>query len=61
MRYVVYDPNDPRKGSVLKDPGLGQIVLAEADTITKALAACDAPSGAVVYDRREQRIAYRVP
>ena len=65
MRYVVYDPKDPRKGQTLADPLLGQIVLAEGITITKALAAATqrAPlaSGSVVWDRTQQRVAYRVP
>ncbi len=64
MRYAVYDPHDPRKGSVLKDPVLGQILLGEGETITKALAAAAAaaaPSGSVVWDRRERRVAYTVP
>ena len=63
MRYVVYDPKDPRKGQTLADPQLGQIVLGEGTTITKALAAATAPlaSGSVVWDRREGRVAYRVP
>jgi hypothetical protein len=60
-RYVVYDPRDPRRGTVLPDPVLGQIVLAEGDTITKALNAATAPAGAVVWDRKEQRVAYVVP
>lgn len=64
MRYVVYDPNDPRKGQTLADPALGQIVLSEGLTITKALAAAttQAPlaSGTVVWDRDESRVAYRV-
>ena len=62
-RYVVYDPKDPRRGSVLPDPALGQIILGEADTITKALSAASPPPppGAVVWDRKESRIAYVVP
>jgi hypothetical protein len=60
-RYVVYDPEDPRKGKVLPDPTLGQIILAEGETITKALSAASAPPGAVVWDRKEARIAYVVP
>ena len=60
-RYVVYDPKDPRRGSVLPDPALGQIILGEADTITKALNAASPPPGAVVWDRKESRIAYVVP
>jgi hypothetical protein len=65
VRYVVYDPKDPRKGQTLADPVLGQIVLGEGVTITKALAAATerAPlaPGSVVWDRNEQRVAYRVP
>ena len=65
MRYVVYDPKDPRKGRILSDPVLGQIVLSQGPTITKALAAANAnaplPSGAVVWDRQESKVAYRVP
>jgi hypothetical protein len=65
VRYVVYDPKDPRKGQVLADPVLGQIVISQGPTITKALAAANSaaplPSGAVVWDRHESRVAYRVP
>ena len=61
MRYAVYDPNDPRKGKILPDPTLGQIILAEGETITKALQAAAAPAGAVVWDRKEARVAYVVP
>jgi hypothetical protein len=65
VRYVVYDPKDPRKGQTLADPVLGQIVLGEGITITKAIAAASRhaplPSGSVVWDRNEQRVAYRVP
>lgn len=65
MRYVVYHPKDPRKGQLLADPALGQIVLGRGATITKALesAKANAPldSGAVVWDTRESRVAYRVP
>jgi len=61
MRYAVYDPQDPRKGQVLPDPTLGQIILAEGDTITKALQAAAAPAGALVWDRKEARVAYVVP
>jgi hypothetical protein len=65
VRYVVYDPKDPRKGQLLADPLLGQIVLGEGVTITKALAAGTAraplASGTVVWDRQEARVAYRVP
>jgi len=61
LRYVVYDPQDPRKGKLLPDPALGQIILAEGDTITKALSAAAAPPGAVVWDRKQARIAYVVP
>jgi hypothetical protein len=60
-RYVVYDPADPRKGKVMLDATLGQIILAEGDTITKALSAASPPPGAVVWDRKEARIAYVVP
>ena len=65
MRYVVYDPRDPRKGKTLADPVLGQIVLSQGATITKALAAASTnaplPSGAVVWDRQQSKVAYRVP
>jgi hypothetical protein len=65
VRYVVYDPKDPRKGRILADPELGQIVLGQGPTITKALAAASSsgplPSGAVVWDRQQARVAYRVP
>jgi hypothetical protein len=65
VRYVVYDPKDPRKGQILADPVLGQIVLSQGPTITKALAAATSnaplPSGAVVWDRQQARVAYRVP
>lgn len=61
MRYAVYDPRDSRKGSLLLDPALGQIILGEGATITKALAVAAPPSGAVVWDRKEQRVAYVVP
>ncbi len=61
LRYVVYNPRDPRKGSVLPDATLGQIVLGEGDTITKALNNASAPAGSVVWDRREARVAYVVP
>jgi hypothetical protein len=65
VRYVVYDPRDPRKGQLIADSLLGQIVLGEATTITKALAAATATaplaSGTVVWDRTESRVAYRVP
>ena len=65
VRYVVYDPKDPRKGQLILDPALGQIVLGEGVTITKALAAATATaplaSGAVVWDRNESRVAYRLP
>lgn|GEM_PF-914706 len=60
-RYVVYDPKDARRGSVLPDATLGQIILGEGDTITKALHAAAAPTGSVVWDRKEGRIAYVVP
>ena len=58
---MVYDPNDARRGSVLPDATLGQIILGEGDTITKALSAAKAPAGSVVWDRKEGRIAYVVP
>lgn len=62
MRYAVYDPNDPRKGKLLPDPVLGQIILGEGRTITKALAAAGTPpSGTVVWDREQKRVAYTVP
>jgi hypothetical protein len=65
VRYAVYDPKDPRKGQLIADPLLGQIVLGEGATITKALAAATAnaplAAGAVVWDRNESRVAYRVP
>jgi hypothetical protein len=65
VRYVVYDPKDPRKGKTLPDPVLGQIVLSQGPTITKALAAASTsaplPSGAVVWDRLQSKVAYRVP
>jgi hypothetical protein len=61
MRYVVYDPQDARKGKVLPDAKLGQIVLGEGATITKALDAACPPPGSIVWDRREARIAYVVP
>jgi hypothetical protein len=64
VRYVVYDPKDPRKGQVLADPELGQIIISEGLTITKALAAATASaplaSGSVVWDREQSRVAYRV-
>jgi hypothetical protein len=65
VRYVVYDPKDARKGRIIADAALGQIILAEGTTITKALAAAtvNAPlaSGTVVWDREQARVAYRVP
>ena len=61
MRYAVYDPNDPRKGTRLPDPVLRQIILGEGNTITKALQAASPPSGSLVWDRQEQRVAYTVP
>jgi hypothetical protein len=61
MRYAVYDPRDPRKGQLLADPTLGQIILGEGETITKALLAATPPSGAVVWDRKENRVAYTLP
>jgi hypothetical protein len=60
-RYAVYDPRDGRKGTLLSDPVLGQIILGEGDTITKALQSATPPSGAVVWDRKERRVAYTVP
>src|SRR5436190_244932 len=50
VRYAVYDPRDPRKGKLLPDPALGQIILGEGNTITKALQAApgkDRGSGGV--------------
>lgn len=66
MRYAVYDPKDPRKGEVMRDAALGQIILGEGETITKALAAATSSfgklvPGCVVWDRRENRVAYLVP
>lgn len=61
MRYAVYDPNDPRRGKILPDATLGQIILSEGATITKALDGASAPAGSVVWDRKEARIAYVVP
>ena len=65
MRYVVYDPKDLRKGQTLADPVLGQIILGQGATITKALAAAKANAalapGSVVWDRQESRVAYRLP
>jgi hypothetical protein len=61
MRYAVYDPNDARRGKLLPDPTLGQIILGEGETITKALQAAAAPAGAMVWDRKEARVAYVVP
>jgi len=65
VRYVVYDPKDPRKGQTLADPVLGQIVLGQGPTITKALATATASakltSGTVVWDRQQAKVAYRVP
>lgn len=62
MRYAVYDPNDPRKGQLLPDAALGQIILGEGATITKALqAAAGARPGSVVWDREQRRVAYTVP
>jgi hypothetical protein len=60
-RYAVYDPRDARKGKVLPDPELGQIVLGEGATITAALKAASAPPGSVVWDHKEARAAYVVP
>jgi hypothetical protein len=61
VRYVVYDPNDPRKGTLLLDPSLRQIPLGEGNTITQALASVAPKPGFVVWDRQAQRVAYRVP
>lgn len=61
MRYAVYDPRDPRKGKVLPDPALGQIILGEGETITKALSAAAPGPGCIVWDRKEARVAYVVP
>jgi hypothetical protein len=61
VRYAVYNPKDPRKSELMRDPVLGQVLLGEGETITKALAAALAPPGSVVWDRREKRIAYTVP
>jgi hypothetical protein len=61
LRYAVYDPRDPRKGAVLPDAELGQILLGEGKTITLALQAARAPAGSVVWDRKERRVAYMVP
>ncbi|MEO8904964.1 MAG: hypothetical protein ABI488_21190 [Polyangiaceae bacterium] len=65
MRYAVYDPKDPRKGRLLADAALAQIILGEGRTITLALAAATAKavlaSGSVVWDREASRVAYRVP
>ncbi len=61
MRYAVYNPKDPRKGELLLDPTLKQIILGQGETITKALASANAPTGSVVWDRKEKRIAYTVP
>ena len=36
-------------------------IHATVETITKALGAAAAPPGAVVWDRKEQRVAYVVP
>jgi hypothetical protein len=60
-RYAVYDPHDLRKGTLLPDPELGQIVLGEGATITHALSAASAPAGSLVWDRKESRVAYVVP
>ncbi|HMJ12028.1 MAG TPA: hypothetical protein VK524_11475 [Polyangiaceae bacterium] len=59
-RYVVYDPKDPRKATLMRDPTLGQVVLGEGRTITAALLAARAPSGCVVWDRHERRVAYTI-
>ena len=45
----------------MRDPVIGQILLGEGETITKALAAANAPSGSVVWDRRVGRVVYTVP
>jgi hypothetical protein len=60
-RYAVWDPRDPRKGRLLPDPELGQIILGEGATITHALNAASAPAGSLVWDRKEARVAYLVP
>jgi hypothetical protein len=60
MRYAVYDPKDPRRGVLLADPVLGQIILGEGKTITLALKAAAPPPGSVVWDRQERRVAYTV-
>jgi len=60
-RYAVCDPRDPRKGKLLRDPELGEIVLGEGATITQALEAASAPAGSFVWDRKESRVAYVVP
>jgi hypothetical protein len=60
-RYAVYDPRDARKGKLLSDPELGQIVLGEGATITEALKTASAPPGSVVWDHKEARAAYVVP
>lgn len=61
QRYAVYDPKDPRKGKVLPDTELGQIILGEGKTITEALRAASAPAGSMVWDRKQRRVAYVVP
>ncbi len=60
-RYAVCDPRDPRKGKLLPDPELGQIILGEGATITQALKAASAPAGSFVWDRKQARVAYLVP
>jgi hypothetical protein len=60
-RYAVCDPRDPRKGKLLPDPELNQIVLGEGATITQALQAASAPAGSFVWDRKEARVVYLVP
>jgi len=45
----------------MRDPVLNQILLGEGETITKALAVAQAPSGSVVWDRRDGRVVYTVP
>ena len=46
---------------MLADAVLGEIVLGEGDTITKALLVAAPSAGAVVWDRAEKRVAYVVP
>jgi hypothetical protein len=61
LRYAVYDPKDPRKAELMRDPVLGEIILGEGRTITLALAAALAPSGSIVWDRQQKRVVYIVP